>query len=98
MNRAISSTNVVLNMAINPSLLLIPSNLIILKDPIPGFNNELRIAMDNMKFSINENLNKVSHTGKPKDFHIDKVKPLKETKVIPQKERKVDFHTDKVKQ
>ena len=59
MNRAISSTNVVLKTAISPSLLLIPSHLIILKNPIKGCNNKLRVAITNMKFGINEKLNKM---------------------------------------
>ena len=44
MNRAIQSTNVVLYLAISPSLWLIPSNLIILKNLIMGFNNEVKFG------------------------------------------------------
>ena len=41
MRTAIRDTNVVLNMAINPNVILIPSKLIILEKPIPGYNNIL---------------------------------------------------------
>ena len=41
MRTAISSTNVVLNMAISPGMILVPSNLIIQKKKIPGYNNIL---------------------------------------------------------
>jgi hypothetical protein len=37
MRLAISSTNVILNLAINPDTLLIPSDLTILSKPIPGY-------------------------------------------------------------
>ena len=57
MNQAISSTNVVLNTAISPTLWLIPSSLIILKDPIDGYHNKLKVSNQNMVFGINENLN-----------------------------------------
>ena len=57
MNQAISSTNVVVNTAISPTLWLIPSSLIILKDPIEGYNNKLKVSDENMVFGINENLN-----------------------------------------
>ena len=56
-NRAISYTNVVLNMAMSPSLWLIRSNFIILKNPIKGYNNKLQVATTNMKFGVNEKLN-----------------------------------------
>ena len=39
MRTAIKDTNVVLNMAITPGIILIPSNMIILKDKIEGYNN-----------------------------------------------------------
>jgi hypothetical protein len=41
MRTAIRDTNVILNMAINPNIILIPSRLIILETPIPGYNNIL---------------------------------------------------------
>ena len=39
---AIKNTNVVLNMAITPRIILIPSNMIILKQKVAGYNNVLR--------------------------------------------------------
>ena len=57
MNMAVTTTNVVLNVAISPSVWLIPLSLIILKHPIEGYNNKLKTSNENMKFGINENLN-----------------------------------------
>ncbi len=53
MRTAIASTNVVLNMAISPGMILVPSNLIIQKEKIPGYNNVLTLATDKMKFGKN---------------------------------------------
>ena len=57
MNLAISDTNVVLDIAISPSLWLLPSNMIIQKTTIPGYNNMLHVATKNMKFGLNKNIN-----------------------------------------
>ena len=48
MNQALTDTNVVLNIAISPSLWLLPSNLILLNKPIPGYNNKLKVSNENM--------------------------------------------------
>ena len=57
MREAIKDTNVVLNMAISPGMILVPSNLIIQKEKIPGYNNVLTLATDKMKFGKNEDIN-----------------------------------------
>ena len=57
MRTAIKTTNVVLNLAIMPNLILIPSNLIILKQKISGYNNVLTLATSKMNFGVNENIN-----------------------------------------
>ena len=57
MRAAIASTNVVLNMAISPGMILVPSNLIIQKEKIPGYNNILTLATDKMKFGKNTDVN-----------------------------------------
>ena len=57
MRAAIASTNVVLNMAISPGMTLVPSNLIIQKEKIPGCNNVLTLATDKMKFGKNTGVN-----------------------------------------
>ncbi len=57
MRTAIASTNVVLNMAISPGMILVPSNLIIQKKKIPGYNNVLTLATDKMKFGKNAEVN-----------------------------------------
>ena len=59
MRTAIKNTSVVLNMAITPGIILIPSNMIILKEKVSGYNNVLTLATKDMKFSVNENFNYV---------------------------------------
>jgi hypothetical protein len=50
MRTAISNTHVILNFAIMPGLVLIPSDLRILTKPIPGFSNVLTVARNGMTF------------------------------------------------
>ena len=57
MRTAIENTNVVLNMAISPGMILIPSDLIIQKTKVAGYNNVLTLATDKMKFGKNANVN-----------------------------------------
>ena len=57
MRTAIASTNVILNMAISPGMILVQSNLIIQKKKIPGYNNILMLATDKMKFGKNTEVN-----------------------------------------
>ena len=57
MRTAIASTNAILNMAISPGMILVPSNLIIQKEKIPGYNNVLTLATDKMKFGKNTDVN-----------------------------------------
>ena len=94
MNQAVSATNVILNIAISPTLWLIPSSLIILKNPIEGYNNKLRVSTENMFFEINNNLNYNGEEKSPvkKQHHIgvkkletlgDKKSPVKKEKNPP---------------
>ena len=57
MRTAIETTNVVLNMAISPGMILVPSDLIIQKKKIPGYNNIFKLATDKMKFGNNADVN-----------------------------------------
>ena len=57
MRSAIKGSNVVLNLAIMPGIILVPSRLIILDKPIPGYNNVLEIANKSMQFGSNKQLN-----------------------------------------
>ncbi len=57
MRTAIETTNVVLNMAISPGMILVPSELIIQKKKIPVYNNILELATDKMKFGKNADVN-----------------------------------------
>ena len=72
MNQAVTSTNVVLNMAISPTLWLIPSNLIILEKPIVGYNNKLNVSDESTKFGLNKNVNYFGmKNSQPKKVHQD---------------------------
>ena len=64
MRKAIQDTNVVLNVAITPGIILIPSNMIILKNKVEGYNNVLTLATNAMKFGVNTNVNYVAPTTK----------------------------------
>ena len=57
MNQAVSDTNVLLNTAISPTLWLIPSSMIILKNPIQGYNKKLKVSTPDMFFGVNDKLN-----------------------------------------
>ena len=58
-----TSTNVVLNMAISPTLWLIPNNLIILDKPIVGYNNKLKVS--NNYYGVANNQPKKVHQKTP---------------------------------
>ena len=57
MRMPVKATNVLLNLSILPKLNLIPSDLLFLKEKIPGYNNLLTLATKTMKFGENEGLN-----------------------------------------
>ena len=52
MRLAIKNTNVVLNMAITPGIMLIPSDVIILMERVVGYNNVLTLGTEDMKFGV----------------------------------------------
>ena len=52
MRTAIKNTNVLLNMVITPGIILIPSDMIILKEKVTGYNNTLTLATKEMKFGM----------------------------------------------
>ena len=59
MRTAIENTNVLLNLVICPGIILIPSSMIILKEKVKGYNNYLTLATKEMKFGVNEDVNRV---------------------------------------
>jgi hypothetical protein len=81
MRIAIRDTNVVLNTAVTPGTVLIPSSLVILSNPIPGYNNILQNATKDMKRGVNTKLNfvgvkqvnpaKKQHQGSTPIHHLD---------------------------
>ena len=66
MRTAIKDTNVWLNMVITPGIILIPSDMIISKEKIAGCNNTLTLVTKEMKFGINEEVNKMEPPKEPK--------------------------------
>jgi hypothetical protein len=71
MSTAIANTHVVLNFAIMPGLILIPSDLRILVQPIPGFSNVLTVAKNGMTFGKNDKLNYTSNPVPTPTNNID---------------------------
>ena len=64
MRIAVKATNVVLNLAILPKLILVPSDLLFLKKKIPGYNNTLTLATKTTNFRVNEDVNYVPSVEK----------------------------------
>ena len=59
MRTAIQAAHVILDTAIIPGVSLISSSLVILKEPIPGYNNILLTADSNMNFGLNSDVNRI---------------------------------------
>ena len=57
---SIKDTNQILNQNISPGLLIIPSELTILKNPIPGYSDAVTTSTQTMRFGVNQNLNKTA--------------------------------------
>ena len=57
MRTAIKSTNVNLDVTIILRVVLIPSRMIILERPVPGYNNVLTTATKKMQFGRNRGVN-----------------------------------------
>ena len=57
MRKSIQDTNVVLNLAISPGVILSPSRMVILEKAIVGYNNILTIATKDMSFGKNGGVN-----------------------------------------
>ena len=102
--KILDDTNVILNTVVSPSLRLLPSSLIILKNPIIGYNNRLKVASEGMKFGINQSVNYVGvkkHTPKiinpiiPPITQLDTLgdaPPKKEKPKIPPKPEKKEVN------
>ena len=77
---AVKDTNVILNQNVSPGLLIIPSSLIILEHPIPGYNNYLTTSSADMRFGTNTGLNKIEEKSKGEPSpHPSKNEGLKKT-------------------
>ena len=57
MRKSIQATNVVLNLAVVPNVILMPSNFVILSKKIKGYNNVLTTATEDMTFGVNKDVN-----------------------------------------
>ena len=66
MRKSIQATNVVLNLAVVPNVILMPSNFVILSKKIRGYNNVLTTATEDMTFGVNKNVNHIRY-NKPQD-------------------------------
>ena len=66
MRKSIQATNVVLNLAVVPNVILMPSNFVILSKKIRGYNNVLTTATEDMTFGVNKNVNYIKY-NKPQD-------------------------------
>ena len=73
MRKAIKDTNVVLNTAISPGIILIPSNLIIFDKMISGYNNVLKLATNSMKFGENDDVNYSKPSEEPSEYRLVQV-------------------------
>ena len=85
MRTAIENTNVLLNLVICPGIILIPSSMIILKEKVKGYNNYLTLATKEMKFGVNEDVNRVA-VRKPtttQQKEKEEENPVLQTSVIP---------------
>ena len=69
MNRAISVTNVVLILAISPSLWLAPCAMIIFNILKAAYNNKVKTAISGMRFGVNDGLNHHKSSVVPKVAH-----------------------------
>ena len=80
MRKSIQATNVTLNVAVVPNVILMPSNFIILSDKIEGYNNILTTATNEMEFGVNKDVNyekpKTKPKPKPKPSLIDDYKHI----------------------
>ncbi len=64
-------------------MILVPSNLIIQKEKIPGYNNVLTLATDKMKFGKNTSVNYKAPIIIPKTTDPASSTPKTKTQVIP---------------
>ena len=80
MRKAIRSTNVVLNMAISPGVIVVPSNMRILNEMLPGYNNIITSPTEGTKFGSNPRVNyvgtqpkevKTKHLNDQPSSHLD---------------------------
>ena len=87
MRLAIKGTNVVLNLVISPGIILIPSDMIILKERVAGYNNVLTLATRSMRFGVNKNINysepPKAEPEAPETSETPKAEPKAEPKATP---------------
>ena len=84
MRKAIKDTNVVLDSAISPGVMLIPSNMIILTKMVSGYNNILTLAEGGMRFGKNDGVNHFDIITHSKDDVANSAaKPVANSEVQP---------------
>ncbi|CAB3980448.1 Hypothetical predicted protein [Paramuricea clavata] len=72
MRTSIADTNVVLNFAIMPGLILIPSDMRILQKPLKGYSNILTLAKSGMSFGKNDEVNFTKTPTSPATSPVEK--------------------------
>lgn len=89
MNKSITDTNVIQDLALSPKAWLIPSKMVILKNPIVGYNNLLKTASKDMKFGLNSKVNyqgvdrkQLVKTHQDGDHHLETLEGYKKPRVI----------------
>ena len=93
MRKAIDDTNVRLDLAVSPGVILMPSNMIILEKGVAGFNNILTIAStDTMSFGKND-VNERRKAGLPTSPGDPKDRPSPDPVSEDQKDRTSDSKT-----
>ena len=72
--KSVQETKLRLDLAVAPGVWLIPSNLIINTESVVGYNNNLKIATEDMKFGENNSINVETKTvGIPNSLGTSKV-------------------------
>ena len=67
-------TKLRLDLAVAPGVWLMPSNMIINTESVVGYNNNLKIATEDMKFGVNNSINvETKNVGIPNSLGTSKV-------------------------
>ena len=72
--QSVQETKLRLDLAVAPGVWLIPSNMVINTESVVGYNNNLKIATEDMKFGVNNSINvETKNVGIPRSLGASKV-------------------------